>query len=76
MEAGKPLELRLDCLEPRRVGLAAVEIPEGTYDWTKIETEIDNPAPSCRYGRIYLSGNSVRGSFNTRYSGKIERPAG
>ncbi|MCP1198396.1 lipopolysaccharide assembly protein LapB [Notoacmeibacter sp. MSK16QG-6] len=69
--AGKPLIFKIDCLEPRRFSLVSVELPTGSFDWTEFESEFGNGMAQCRFGRVYLAGQSVKGSFKTRYSGRL-----
>lgn len=70
--AGKPLELSLDCVSPFRSRLATIEVPEGSYDWRRLEVAFENPNAVCRYGRINMRGTGVQGSFRDRYEGVVE----
>ncbi len=70
--ARKPLELRLTCLEPKRSRLATIEVPLGSYRWTRLQMSFDNSDTLCRYGYIRLVGRGVKGSFRDRYAGVVE----
>ncbi|WP_114390288.1 tetratricopeptide repeat protein [Notoacmeibacter marinus] len=72
LRSSKPLEFQIDCVDPRRSAIATLELPSGSYDWKDFEVEFDNTGLGCRFGNLFLTGRSVKGSFRTRYGGKVE----